>query len=195
MYNDNKGPMMVSDELDFEQLYADFRPRILRYLVHLVGELEAEDLTQEVFMRVSQALPSFRGESRFSTWIYRIATNAAYDRLRQPSYQRVTSLLLPDDPALAEQIVDQHLWTSEPDISLEQRLYLKQRFECYCDFLEKLPENYRMILALSQLEDFTTKEIAEIFGLSVDVVKIRLHRGRARLLEQLKAHCKPEDWL
>lgn len=186
---------MVGGELDFQKLYEDFHPRILRYLVGLVGEFEAEDLTQEVFVRVSQALPAFRGESSLSTWIYRIATNAAFDRLRQSSYQHAALQALPDDPDSGEQVVDQDIWIGEPAPSLEQRLYLKQGFECYCDFIEKLPENYRLVVALNQLEDFTAREIADILGLSVDTVKIRLHRGRARLLEELKAHCKPEDWL
>jgi RNA polymerase sigma-70 factor (ECF subfamily) len=186
---------MAADELDFQKIYADFRPRILRYLTGLVGEFEAEDLTQEVFVRVSQALPGFRGEAHLSTWIYRIATNTAFDRLRQASYQRAAPQALPDDPDTGEQLLDQDIWTGEAPPSLEQCLHQKQRFECFCDYLEKLPENYRLIVALSQLEDFTAKEIAEILGLSVDVVKIRLHRGRVWLLEELKTHCKPEDWL
>lgn len=186
---------MVDDEHNFQKIYADFRPRILRFLAGLVGEFEAEDLTQEVFIRVSQALPTFRYESRLSTWIYRIATNAAFDRLRQPTYRRAALVALPDDPDSGEQVLDQDIWSGEPAQSVEQRLHRKQRFECYCDFIEKLPENYRLVVALSQLEDFTAKEMADILGLSVDVVKIRLHRGRARLLEEIKTHCKPEDWL
>lgn len=186
---------MAGDELDFQKIFTDFRPRILRYLTGLVGEYEAEDLTQEVFVRVSQALPTFRGDSQLSTWIYRIATNAAFDRLRQSSFQHASSQTLLDDPEKSEQVQDQDVWTGEPASSIEENLLLKQRFECFCDFIEKLPANYRLIVALSQLEDFSAKEIANILGLSVDVVKIRLHRGRTRLLEELKAHCKPEDWL
>ncbi|OGO26741.1 MAG: hypothetical protein A2Z16_06510 [Chloroflexi bacterium RBG_16_54_18] len=68
---------MSSEEIEFEQIYADFRPKIHRFLIRMVGEYGAEDLTQEVFVRVNQALPTFRGESKLSTWIYRIATNAA----------------------------------------------------------------------------------------------------------------------
>ena len=186
---------MIGGELDFQQVFSDFRPKILRYLAGLVGEFEAEDLTQEVFIRVNQSLPSFRGESRLSTWIYRIATNAAFDRLRQSSYQNAALQTLPDDPDSGNQLADQDIWTREPAPSPEQSVYFKQRFKCFCDFIKMLPENYRLVVALSQLEDFTVKEIAEILGLSVDVVKIRLHRGRTRLLEELKTHCKPEDWL
>ena len=68
---------------EFQSIHDRFRPRVLRYLARLVGEAEAEDLTQSVMLSVSEGLPAFRGESSVSTWIYRIATNAALDRLRR----------------------------------------------------------------------------------------------------------------
>jgi len=182
--------------MDFQKIHDDFRPRIQRYLTGLVGEFEAEDLTQEVFVRISKALHTFRGESKLSTWIYKIATHAAFDKLREPSFKQIVQLELPQDPGSGEiEIEDKDIWTGETAPSLEQQLHHKERLECYCDFIEKLPENYRLVVALNQLEEFTAKEIAEILGLNIDVVKIRLHRGRAKLLQELKAHCKPEDWL
>ncbi len=78
---------------------------------------------------------------------------------------------------------------------LEARVCRWERFESYRDYIQNLPLNYRMVVAVSELEELTANEIADILGLSVDVVKIRLHRGRMRLLRELKAHCKPEDWL
>ena len=182
--------------LDFQKIHDEFRPKIQRYLTRLVGEYEAEDLTQDVFIKISRTLQTFRGESKLSTWIYRIATNTALDRLRDPSFKRT--------------VQDERLEHSEPDevdigikdvqvktemSSPEQELFHKERFECYCDCIEKLPLNYRTIVALSELESLAANEIAEILGLSVDVVKIRLHRGRTRLLQELKSHCKAEDWL
>jgi RNA polymerase sigma-70 factor, ECF subfamily len=185
---------MEIEKLDFQKLYTEFHPRIFHYLVGLVGEFEAEDLAQEVFIRVNQALSTFRGEARISTWIYRIATNVAYDRLRQSSYQLTNAQNLTDD-ADFDEVVDQDLWTTESAPSIEKSLHIKQRNECFCNFIESLPENYRLVVALSQLEDFSAREIADILGLSEDVVKIRLHRGRTKLFEQLKTRCKPEDWL
>src|ERR1700690_1236454 len=76
------------DDSKFPRIYEAFHSKILRYVVGLVGEAEAEDLTQEIFMKVGAALPNFRGDSQPSTWIYRIATNAALDRMRSPSYQQ-----------------------------------------------------------------------------------------------------------
>jgi RNA polymerase sigma-70 factor, ECF subfamily len=186
---------MSASLLDFEQIHADFRPRIERYLTRLVGESEAEDLTQEVFVRISRALPDFRGEAMLSTWIYRIATNAALDRLRSPAYKRIVDGGAADRSLEGEECVDQDSQTQEVSSSIEHLVFRLERFKCYQRFVERLPENYRMVVALSELEDLAAPEIADILGLSVDVVKIRLHRGRIKLLEQLKAHCRPEDWL
>ena len=182
--------------LDFLKIHNEFRPKIQRYLMRLVGEYEAEDLTQDVFIKVNGALDTFRGESQLSTWIYRIATNAALDKLRDPSFKRAVhteSMDCPDtDEIIAE---DKNIWTGEEMLSTEQLLFRKERFECYCDSIETLPLSYRTIMVLSELEDLAANEIADLLGLSLDVVKIRLHRGRKKLLEELKSHCKAEDWL
>src|SRR5512133_1854646 len=74
---------------DFRTLYEDFAPRIRRYLSRLVGDGDAEDLTQEVFARAHRAMATRRGDSLVSTWLYRIATNAAIDRLRAASRREV----------------------------------------------------------------------------------------------------------
>ncbi len=68
-------------------------------------------------------------------------------------------------------------------------------YQCFVDFVKNLRVNYRTVVVLSELEQLTNNEIAEILGLSLDTVKIRLHRGRARLLKELKTHCEAEDWL
>jgi len=86
-------------------------------------------------------------------------------------------------------------WPAEERPSLEQLLMQKEMYECFERFVKNLPENYRTIFVLSDLEGFSNSEIAEILGLSLDVVKIRLHRGRTKLLQALKAYCKAEDWL
>jgi len=183
---------MNAGELDFERIYDTFGPKIQRYLTRLVGEHEAEDLTQEVFLKVSQALQTFRGESELSTWIYRIATNAAIDKMRTSSFQQGARASSLDDSEEAE---EKALGAGEETSSLELRLMRKERYECFVDFVGNLPANYRTVVALSELEELTNNEIAQVLGLSLDVVKIRLHRGRAMLLKELKSHCKPEDWL
>ncbi|MGB8646972.1 MAG: RNA polymerase sigma factor [Anaerolineae bacterium] len=183
---------MIRDELEFEKIYETFRPRIHRYLTRMVGEQEAEDLTQEVFVKISRAIETFRGESQLATWIYRIATNAALDRIDSPSFQRT----IQDSRGWGEmELEDQDVWTGEKAPSLETSLVRKEMSECIRDFVGGLPANYRAVLVLSDMEELPNNEIAEILGLSVNVVKIRLHRSRTRLRKEIELHCKPEEWL
>lgn len=71
----------------------------------------------------------------------------------------------------------------------------QEMYECFVAFVKRLAENYRTVIVLSEMEDLPNHEIAEILGLSLETVKIRLHRGRTRLLQELRANCKAEDWL
>ena len=183
---------MSDDELEFQRIHETFRPKIHRYLTRLVGEDEAEDLTQEVLVKVSRALSTFRGESQLSTWIYRIATNAAIDKMRTSSFQRDTLQSSLDD---IDETKDQEAWAEEETPSLERQLMQKEMYECFGNFVRNLSANYRTAVVLSELGELTNHEIAEILGLSLDTVKIRLHRGRMRLLQELKTHCKAEDWI
>jgi RNA polymerase sigma-70 factor (ECF subfamily) len=191
-----KGGLMNEEVLDFQQIHADYRPKILRYLTRMVGESEAEDLTQDVFVKINQALPTFRGESKVSTWVYRIASNAALDRMRSPSFKRIVPLEFsgcpdPDVPEIKEEIDI----AGDGTPSVEQELFRKQRFDCYQQSIQCLPEKYQKVIMLSELEDLAAGEIADILGISVEAVKMRLHRGKAQLLAYLKSHCKSEDWL
>ena len=169
------------------------RPFDQRYAITrcMVDEYEAEDLTQEVFMRVSQALKTFRGESELSTWIYRIATNAALDRLRSPSFQR-TVQNCPSNPFIMDgesEIDDRNAWTGEKAPLVEGQIYRNEMNECILDFINNLPEAYRTVLVLSEFEGLRNNEIAEILGVTLNTVKIRLHRARESLKEKLAANC------
>jgi RNA polymerase sigma-70 factor, ECF subfamily len=179
-------------ELRFQEVYDTFQPKVLRYLLRLVGESDAEDLTQEVFVKIGQRLETFRGEARLSTWVYRVATNAALDRLRSASFRQEvrTSSLNEADETECEDI-----WQIEEAPSLEQQLMRQEMQQCFGSFVRDLPANYRTVIVLSELEEMTNKEIAEILNLSLDTVKIRLHRGRSLLFQELKSHCKAEEWL
>jgi RNA polymerase sigma-70 factor (ECF subfamily) len=173
----------------FPEIYAEFQPKILRYLSRMAGETEAEDLTQEVFARVASSLESFRGEAQLSTWLYRIATNAALDRLRGMPKQPTVEL----DQA-AEGMADKNAWTGEKKPAVESQVYRDEMNECIRGFIAGLPENYRSVMLLADFEGLKNEEIADVLGLTLDTVKIRLHRARERLKEELVAHCGPE-WL
>ena len=164
--------------LDFQTVYAEFHAQIRRYLNRLVGTTDGEDLTQETFAKVSQALPRFRGDSSVSTWIYRIATNGAYDRLRSRSAPRTSDVPIEDHMA-----VDDHA----PGV--EQTLVRREMNDCIGEFIARLPTSYRSVLILSEQEELTNQEIADALGLTLDTVKIRLHRARARLRKELGSGC------
>jgi RNA polymerase sigma-70 factor (ECF subfamily) len=187
--------MMSGAETGFDQIYEDFRPKIHRYLTGMVGELEAEDLTQEVFVKLNQALRSFRGESKLSTWIYRIATNAALDRLRSPKFQETVSFSEAEQAANGEmEIKDRNSWTGEQIPLVEQQVYRKEMSECVQSYIRILPEMYRAILVLSHLEELGNQEIADVLGISLETVKIRLHRARALLRREMAEKC-PRYWV
>jgi RNA polymerase sigma-70 factor (ECF subfamily) len=182
---------MDDNQPSFQEIYADFQPKILRYLTRLVGESDAEDLTQEVFVKVSQALGGFKGESRLSTWIYRIATNVAFDRLRSPVFKLEQQTCSPAYSLETDEmeIADSDAWTGEKLPLVEQQIFRKEMNACLLSFIMRLPEDYRTVLLLSEYEGLSNSEIAEVLDITLDTVKIRLHRGRERLKEELAANC------
>jgi RNA polymerase sigma-70 factor, ECF subfamily len=172
---------MRTARVDFKSLHEHFRPRVLRYLTRLVGENEAEDLTQSVMLKVNRALPGFRGDSSVSTWVYRIATNTALDKLRRKTIQ-----------TLSESELESHGEDAPPDAqaaSAETMAIRQEMNACIRDFIERLPGNYKSAMVLSDLEGFKNEEIAAILELSLDTVKIRLHRAREKLRRDLEAGC------
>ena len=179
---------VVESEFDFQRIHDDFRPRILRYLTRMVGENEAEDLTQEVFAKIGRALTAFRGDSTLSTWIYQIATNAALDRLRRSSARLGDEKRLPIEDVV-ETEEDKEIWTGEDKASTEQRVIRREMNGCIREIIETLPQTYRSVIVLSELEGFKDAEIADILGLSLQATKIRLHRARTRLKKELKTSC------
>ena len=184
---------MASGELDFQEVYTTFQPRILRYLSRMLGENEAEDLTQEVFVKVDKALKEFRGEAQLSTWIYRIATNAALDRLSSSSFKQQARESVPEESSCESESEtepeDKNVWTGEQKQNVDQQLIHQEMNSCIREYIDQLPEDYRTVLVLSEVEGFKNREIAEILEVSLDTVKIRLHRARAKLKDSLSNHC------
>jgi len=164
---------------DFSQVYNEFHARIRRYLARLSGPGDADDLTQETFARVSQALMGFRGEAALSTWIYRIATNVALDRARTPGFQLQARAAEPAALAALETLP-----------VIEQDIARREMSACVRDYVDQLPADYRTVVVLSELEELPDREIAEILGISLEAVKIRLHRARARLRQLLEQGCE-----
>ena len=173
-------------QTEFKEIYREFQPKIRRFLARMLGDQSAEDIAQEVFARVSRSLDSFKGRSSFSTWIYRIATNTALDKLRSPSFKCSSEHTLLEDFCETE---DRNVWTGRIEPTVDQELVHKEMSECVREYVDKLPADFRTVLILSQFEGFKNKEIADILEISLDNVKVRLHRARALLKKELDNGC------
>jgi RNA polymerase sigma-70 factor (ECF subfamily) len=167
----------------FADIYREFHPKIYRHLCNQFGEADAHDLTQAVFLKVSQALDGFRGESSLATWIYRIATNTVRDHaLSSPVLQKGREDSVDEDGSLDD-------LPDKKSAGAEREYIHREMNACIRGVVEQLPENYRTVMLLSDFEEFTNAEIAEILDMSIDTVKIRLHRGRTALRKAMECQC------
>lgn len=181
---------MEATTADFRALYEEFAPRIRRYLAHVAGKDEAEDLTQEVFARAHRALATRRGDSSVSTWLYRIATNAAIDRLRAASRREVPATASAPDESVVE---EEHQIVSEGAAleaqQAERRVIRKEMRHCILGLVDRLPPAHREVILLGELHDLRDQEIAEALGISLEAAKMRLHRARGELRKLFETGC------
>ena len=147
---------------------------------------DAEDMVQDTFLNVFKYLEGFRYETKFRNWLYRVATSACLKKKRRSKYapDRELSLdeFLPADESAAS--TDLPRWASQPlDQVLDGELagVIRQA-------LLDLPEKYRLVVVLRDVEGFTTQESAEILNLTPTNIKVRLHRARLFLREALKSY-------
>ncbi len=150
---------------DIAQLYTLFQRPIVAYLTRLVGEREtAEDLYQDTFIKVIMHWATQKNPDRRSSWLYRIATNTAYDHLRHVKRKSFFPL------DMVEEVVDEH---SAPD----EQMALSAPIN---DALEQVPPYYRIPLLLYIRDGYSTEEIATSLGCSHLAVRLRVSRGRTR---------------
>lgn len=157
-------------------------PRIFRYIMSMVRDTaEAEDLTQETFLRAYHRRDSLRDEGAQTSWLYRIATHVCLDRLRQ--YARRS-------PMDSQTDLDD-IEIAEPDTpSLQQTLERDEMSECVQRYLNRLSDSYRAVILLHDMHELTAPEIAQLLSESLATVKIRLHRARRKLSIALAAGCE-----
>lgn len=173
-------------QYNISEIYKTYSPKVVLYLSRFVGQEDAEDLMQEVFIKVFNSLNSFKGDSQISTWIYKIATNTAIDKLKSSGYRKEKTKTTSLDyvEPLKSKIKDEN---TESDIEYN---FLKQEMnQCIADYINKLQDNYRAIFLLKEYDNFTIDEISKILEISCENVKIRLHRARKKLHETLLANC------
>jgi RNA polymerase sigma-70 factor (ECF subfamily) len=155
--------------------------RIFRYIMSMVHDTaEAEDLTQDTFLRAYRRRETLRDEGAQTTWLYRIATNVCLDRLRQ--YARRNPMESETDPDQMD--------LAEPDTpSLQKVIEQDEMSACIQNYLNDLSDSYRAVILLHDMHDLTSPEIARLLGDSLSAVKIRLHRARRKLRSALKVGC------
>ena len=144
----------------------------------------AEDLTQEVFVEVFESIRSFRGDSRLSTWIYRIAVTKSLNHLKsQKRKKRLAVLVSLFEPGAAEERLSSPAQSS-PDKELENQ----DRVKVLKWALEKLPANQRIAFTLSKYDGMNADEISSIMNVSVSSVESLIHRAKARLRKMLERY-------
>lgn len=144
---------------------------------------DASDAAQESLVRVYTRLHAFRGDSAFSTWLFRVVTNTCLDELRRRGRTRYTSL---DHPLPTEEGLIPRQAVTEADNPVEQAEQSEVR-DAVQRAINRLPEEYRTVIVLRDLHDYTYHEIADILGTTLGTIKSRLHRARQALRVVLRA--------
>ena len=170
----------------FDRLYKDFHESIVLFLARMANPEEAEDLAQEVFAKVARNLENFEGRAKLSTWIYRIAINTALDRRRSPQSRSVEIPLMEEIDCSASD--EKRARKSEKGPLVQ--VIASEMNDCIRQQVDKLPEKYRTVMILSSLDELKNREIADILEISLEAVKMRLHRGRIMLKEILENECR-----
>jgi RNA polymerase sigma-70 factor, ECF subfamily len=166
----------VCDASDAGALFTAYRDRIRRYILGMVRDpAEAEDLTQETFLRAHRRLYLLRHPEAVGSWLYRIATHVCLDRLRQRK---------PQDSIDDEQTANRVEAAVRTHTSLADIAERRQTSLCVQRCLDYLPDNYRAVILLYEIHALTASEIASLLGLKLTTIKMRLHRAR-RMLQQI----------
>jgi len=156
------------DARAIRSLYDRYAPRVYAVVRRIAGEDDlAQDYAQEAWIRAIRALPTFRGDARFSTWLHRIAVNAALQALRRQETRRKREAPVPDEVAIAPAAKDS---------------LLRRRLE---EALDGLPEGMRRVLILHDVEGYTHEEIGDVLGVTAGTSKSQLFKARAKMRAML----------
>jgi RNA polymerase sigma-70 factor, ECF subfamily len=168
----------AGDDTAFESLVARYQHRVFRLACRLAGETDAPDVLQDTFLQVYRHLPAFRGDSRFSTWLYRIATNAGLmhrrARRRRPAESLDAFLPRFDADGRLEQTPEALRMASRVDELLDRQTLADRAHAA----IERLPDLYREAFVLRDLEELSTADVAQVLGVSPATVRQRVHRAR-----------------
>jgi len=174
----------AGDEEGFNYLAVKYHRPIFHFLFRMVrNQAIAEELAQEVFLRVYRSRQSYRAEARFSTWLYRIATNLAVNHARDTKHERAARTVYLDAP--------DELTGATPDVaddepSVEQRLLREERMKAIRTHVMALPERQRMAVLMHKYQGMDYREIGEVLKLSESATKSLLFRAYQTLRGKLK---------
>lgn len=169
--------VLGGDANAFEALVLEYEKNVYNIALRMMGNSEdAADMTQEAFIKAYNSLQSFRGDSKFSVWLYRIVSNVCLDFLRSKNRRPTVSLSVEDDDGEDTQL-DVADESQSPELLLDRKLTR----ESVRRGLDSLPPDYRQILLLREIQGLSYDEIAQALGLEVGTVKSRIFRARKRL--------------
>ena len=174
--------VLKGDHNAFGEIVEVYKDRIYQLCYRMLGNAhEAEDISQEAFIRAYVNIDRYNINRKFSTWLYRIATNLCIDRIRKkkPDYFLDAEVKGTDGLNLYSQIQSKELTPDEKVVKMELQELIQME-------ILKLPEKYRSAILLKYIEELSLKEISEVLDLPIGTVKTRIHRGREALRKQLR---------
>jgi RNA polymerase sigma-70 factor (ECF subfamily) len=175
--------------MHYNEIFNTYYGKVRNYVTKIIGENDADDVTQEVFIKIHNNLESLKDETKLQSWIFKIAINAARDSLRKNAHYKysIRDFDIGGVDRAYNNIID---IADTRQKSPEERVIRKEMVQCYLNYIHELPRAQYEVYVLSDIEGLTAPEIAELLSVSVDAVKMRLHRARNKLFDALKEHCR-----
>jgi RNA polymerase sigma-70 factor (ECF subfamily) len=189
---DDPTPTPTNPTPNPEDLFQDYAPRVYNLARRMLGnDADAEDVTQDVLLQVLRKLDTFRGQSAFPTWLHRVTVNAALAHRRKRAIREEGRLHDPLDnfPSNGYHAAPVRRWSVPPD----QEALDHETHQLIERAIAQLPEVYRDVYVLADVEGLSNAEIGEMLGLSVPAVKSRLHRARLIMRTALAPHFEEEE--
>jgi RNA polymerase sigma-70 factor (ECF subfamily) len=170
--------------LNLQELYTSYSKQVFNLALQYVQNREdAEEITQDVFVKVHQNLETFKHESKHSTWIYRITINTSLDYLKAKKRKKRFGIFTSLFHSESSEIKYESISFEHPGVALEQREALENLFRC----INELPENQKTALILHKIEQQSQAEIAEVMQLTPKAVESLIQRAKASLEKKLKS--------
>lgn len=181
--------MSASAQPELTEIYETYHGKVLAYAAKLLGRDRAEDIAQEVFLKVARSLGTLSDPAKLTSWIYAITLNTVRDHACERAAEAHRGEAVHDDvTGGGGHPVSEAEDTASRDP--EEEAIRSEMVACFLDYVRRLPRPYYLAYALSEFEDLSNQEVADRLRLSLGTVKIRLHRARAVLYGELRRNCR-----